>query len=110
MTGSSSFLPVSVRGIAGTATIVVGHVARRERGRAARSAMRARSSSSSSTPVAQDDEQEQLVGSLEVDDQAVEHLVELLDDDVELARAEPDAAAVERRVGAARDHRAAVAR
>ena len=57
-------------------------------------------------PRAQHDEEEQLVLLLEVDDEAVEHLVDLLDDRVQLARPEPDAAAVERRVGAAGDHRA----
>jgi hypothetical protein len=42
-----------------------------------------------------------------VDDEAVGDLGELLDDAVELARAETDAAAVERRVGAPRDDAAA---
>src|SRR3990172_1830397 len=58
----------------------------------------------------QHDEEQELVLPLEVDDEAVEHLVELLDDRVELARAEPDAAAVERRVRAAGDDGAAVLR
>ena len=104
-TGTSSFFPVSVRGIAGTATTVSGAC----RGESAvRSAplMRASSAVVELEARAEHDEQEQLVLLLEVDDEAVEHLVELLDDRVDLARPEPDAAAVERRVRAAGDHRA----
>ena len=107
LTGSSSFFPVSVRGIAGHA----------RRSCQARGAARARSRSVALharlelavqlDARAQHDEQDELVRLLEVDDEAVEHVVELLDHGVELARAEPDAAAVEGRVGAAGDHRAA---
>ena len=78
-TGTSSFLPDSVRGTAGTALDRVGHVARRQLGaqRAARS--RARRSSSSAAPGAQGDEQQQLARAavgvvLEVHDEAVGHL------------------------------------
>ena len=106
LTGSSSFLPVSVRGIAGTATIASG-AWRGESALRSVAGIRASQLVVELDALAEHDEQEQLVRLLEVDDEAVEHLVELLDDRVELARPEPDAAAVERRVGAAGDHRAA---
>jgi hypothetical protein len=48
---------------------------------------------------AEHDEEQEFVVLLEVDDEAVEHLVDLLHDGVDLARAEADAAAVERGVG-----------
>ena len=64
--------------------------------------------------VGEHDEQHELARAalvvLEVDDEAVGDLRQLLDDAVELARAEADAAAVERRVGAARDDAAAALR
>ena len=110
LTGASSFLPVSVRGIAGTATIVSG-TWRGESSERSAPAIRARSSSSSSRSSASDDEEDQLAGAalvvLEVHDQAVGDLRQLLDDGVELARAHAHAAAVERRVGAAGDDAAA---
>ena len=57
--------------------------------------------------VGEHDEQQQLARAalvvLEVDDEAVGDLRQLLDDGVELGRAEPHAAAVERRVGTAGD-------
>ncbi len=110
LTGSSSFLPVIVRGIAGTATIVVGLVARGER-RAQRVRRSARAaSSSSSSPSRRTTKRSSSSVVLEVDDERVEDLVELLDDAVELARPEPDAAAVQRRVGAAGDDRRCRAR
>ena len=59
--------------------------------------------------VGEHDEQQQLARAalvvLEVHDEAVRDLRQLLDDAVELARAEADAAAVEGGVGAARDDR-----
>src|SRR5919204_540375 len=47
------------------------------------------------------------LGVLEVDDEAVDHLLDVLDDRVQLARSEPDAAAVEGGVRAAGDDAAA---
>ena len=105
LTGSSSFLPVSVRGIAGTATISSGRCLGERLVRSA-SAIRLSQRVVEGDAVAEDDEQEQVVRLLEVDDEAVEHLVELLDDAVELARPEPHAATVQRRVGTAGDHAA----
>ena len=71
--------------------------------------MRARSASSSAAPSREHDEQQQLAraaaGVLEMDDEAVGDLGQRLDDGVELGRAQADAAAVERRVGAAGDRR-----
>jgi hypothetical protein len=79
-------LPGQRAGIAGTATIVVGRVARRERvaERAADPLPRARRRARRR---AEHDEEQQLVVLLEVDDEAVEHLVDLLHDRVDLARA-----------------------
>ena len=78
MTGSSSFLPVSVRGIAGSGDDRVRDVPRRERV-AERAGDPRPQRVVELEPVAQDDEEKQLVRLLEVDDEAVEHLVELLD-------------------------------
>ena len=104
MTGASSFFPVSVRGIAGTARIASGTW----RGESCERRLRLivpRSSSSSSTPSARTTNSTSSPGAalvvLEVDDEAVGELRQLLDHAVELARAEPHAAAVERRVRAA---------
>ena len=109
MTGSSSFLPVRLRGTARTGRIESG-TWRGER--LLRSAVTSRSrSSSGSSPSDGDDEQDELartaVGVLEVHDEAVVDLAELLDDAVEVGRADAHAAAVERGVGAAGDHEAA---
>ena len=113
LTGASSFLPVSVRGIAGTARIMSGTW----RGESCERRLRLmlpRSSSSSATPSASTTKSSELARAslvvLEVDDEAVRDLRQLLDDAVELARAEADAAAVERRVRAARDDAAAALR
>ena len=112
MTGTSSFLPDSVRGIAGTAWIASGTWRGDSSARRAR-AIGARSASSSATPSREHDEQQQLAGAagpvLEVDDERVRDPGQRLDDRVELRGPQPDAAAVERGVGAAGDHaRAAV--
>ena len=109
LTGTSIFLPLSVRGIAGTATISSGTWRGESCARIA-VLIRAFSASSSSTPSAQDHEQRHTVPAvrqLEPDDQAVADLGEALDDAVQLARAEPDALAIEGRVRAALDDRAA---
>ena len=102
LTGASSFLPVSVRGIAGTAAIVSGTW----RGESCERSAPAIRDAQVVVELG-DDEQHQLprpaVVVLEVHDQAVGHLRELLDDRVELARPHADTAAVERRVRAAGD-------
>ena len=113
MTGTSSFLPDRVRGMAGTASM--------------RSGTWRGDSSDRSAPVMRvpqvvvelragcgRDEQDQLahavvvivggtLGVVEVHDQAVGDLGERLDDGVEVARAEAHAAPVQGGVGAARD-------
>ena len=110
LTGASSFLPVSVRGIAGTARIGSG-TWRGESCDAQRSADAAAQVVVELDAVGEHDEEHELARAalvvLEVDDQAVGDLGQLLDDAVELAGAEPHAAAVERRVGAAGDDAAA---
>ena len=109
MTGASSFLPVSVRGIAGTAAIVSG-TWRGESCERSAAAIRARSSSSS----VGDDEQHQLARAalvvLEVHDQAVRAPRGAPRHRVELARPHAHAAAVERRVRAAGDDAGALPR
>ena len=109
LTGASSFLPVSVRGIAGTETIVSGTW----RGD---SSLRSASRSVAQRvvelgAVRRDDEQQQLAGTaagiLEMHHQSVYDLGDIFDDRVELAGAEANAAAVQRRVGAAGDDAAA---
>ncbi len=113
LTGTSSFLPDSVRGTDGHREDRVGHVAGRQLGAQAahdggaqvvveRRARRERH------------EQHQLphrpvgIVALEVHDEAVGDLGQRLDHRVEVAGAEAHAAAVERGVGAARDHAGAV--
>ena len=94
LTGTSIFLPVSVRGTAGTATISSG-TWRCESAVRIAPLIRARVASSSSTPVGEDDEQRHPVAAvrqLEPDDEAVDDLGQALDDAVQLARPEPDAA------------------
>ena len=107
LTGTSSFLPDSVRGIAGTAWICVGHVARRQRRPQGRGDPRRAARRRARRPSREHDEQQQLAGAalrvLEVHDEAVRDLGQRLDDRVELGGAEPHAAAVERGVGAAGD-------
>ena len=114
LTGTSSFLPDSVRGIAGTASMRSG-TWRGDSSTRRAAAMRARRSSSSvdarrparrtapARPAA-------VVagGVLEVHDEAVGHLGQGLDHGVEVAGAEADAAAVEGGVGAAGDGAGAV--
>ena len=110
MTGTSIFLPVSVRGMAGTSTISSGTWRGESAVRIARADPRPERVVERRRPVGSDDEQGhpvRAVRQLQADDQAVEHLGDALDHAVELARADPDAAAVERRVGAALDDRAA---
>ena len=108
MTGSSSFLPDSVRGTAGTASMTSG-VCRGDSSLASALRMRAAQLVGQLEAVGQLDEQDQLAeptgvaGVLDVDDEAVGDLVEPLDDGVEVARPEAHAAAVERGVGAAAD-------
>ena len=113
MTGASSFFPVSVRGIAGTARIVSGTWRGESCERRLR-LMRAAQLVVQLGAVGEHDEQHELARAplvvLEVDDEAVRDLGQLLDDAVELARAEADAAAVEGGVRAARDDAAAALR
>ena len=110
LTGSSSFFPVSVRGIAGTTSTESG-MWRGESDARSAAAMRARSSSSTTALGGRREEQDQLARPalrvLQVHDQAVGDLREGLDDGVELAGSQPHAAAVERRVRAPGDHAAA---
>ena len=110
LTGASSFLPVSVRGIAGTARIVSGTWRGESCERRPRPMLVAQLVVELDA-VGEHDEQHELARAalvvLEMDDEAVRDLRQLLDDAVELARAEADAAAVERRVRAARDDAAA---
>ena len=90
LTGASSFLPVIVRGTAGTATIASG-TWRGESSERSAPAIRARSVVVELALVVQRDEEDQLAGAalvvLAVHDQAVGDLRELLDHGVELARA-----------------------
>ena len=98
-TGASSFFPVSVRGIAGTARIASG-TWRGESWGGAGLADAAVQIVVQLDAVGEYDEQ-QAAGAalvvLEVHHQAVRDLGKLLDDAVELAGSEPDAAAVEGR-------------
>ena len=113
-TGTSSFLPDSVRGTTGTVLDRVGHVARRQLGARARARSRPRRSSSKLGAGRERDEQHELAHRrcrgrrLEVHDQAVGDLGERFDHRVEVAGAEAHAAAVERGVGATGDHARAV--
>ena len=108
--GASSFFPVSVRGIAGTARIVSG-TWRGESCDRRSLADRVAQLVVEHDAVGEHDEQHELAGAslvvLEVDDEAVHDLRQLLDDAVELAGAETDAAAVEGGVRAAGDDAAA---
>ena len=103
LTGASSFLPVSVRGIAGTDTIVSG-TWRGESSPRSALAIRSRNASSSIDAGRRHDEQQQLAGAaagvLEVHDERVDDLGDVLDHRVELAGAQPHAAAVQGGVGA----------
>ena len=96
--GTSSFLPDNVRGTDGIGVDQVGDVAWGELG-AQRVPQPRPQLVVDRRPVGGGDEQDQLAGPalvvLEVDDDAVGDLVEPLDDGVEVARPEPDAAAVE---------------
>ena len=106
MTGTSSFLPVSVRGMSDTATIASG-------------TWRELAAKLLSDPLAQgvvdldvlrDDEQQQLADPalrvLEVNDQRLGYLGQAFDHRVELARAEPHPASVQGRVRAPGEHAA----
>ena len=107
LTGTSSFLPDSVRGTARTWWISSGTCRGDSAVRSSRP-IRPRSASSSSTPVGQHDEQQQLARRrrrvLQVHDDRVGHLGQALDDRVELAGAQAHAAPVEGGVGPAGDH------
>ena len=108
LTGTSIFLPVSVRGTAGTATIVVRDVALRER-RPDRRPDPCLERVVQRDAIGEDHEQRHPVAAarqLEPDDQAVADLRHGLDDAVQLARPEADALPVERRIRAAFDDRA----
>ena len=111
LTGASSFLPVSVRGIAGTDDDRVGHVPRRqlaaERGRRSRRGARRRARRPSAGTTNSSSSPAPPPASSRCTTSASMHLGHVLDHGVELAGAEPHAAAVERRVGAAGDHAAA---
>ena len=110
LTGASSFLPVSVRGIPGTTTISSG-TWRGDSWLRRADTTRLRSAVVDVGAGRGDDEQQQLAhpaaGVLEVDDERVGHLGQVLDDRVELAGPQPHAATVERRVAAAGEHAAA---
>ena len=103
LTGISSFLPVSVRGIARTCSIVSG-TWRGESSERRLRPIRCAQSVVEHGAVGEHDEEQQLARPslvvLQMHHEAVDDLRQLLDDAVELARAEPDAAAVERGVGA----------
>ena len=109
--GFSSFLPVIVRGIAGTCFDRVGHVPGRQLP-AQRGADPVAQGVVERGAVGRGDEQQQPPGAalrvLQVDHQRVGDLGQLLDNGVELGGAEPHPAAVEGRVRAAGDHEAAV--
>ena len=112
LTGSSIFLPDSVRGIASTWKISFG-TWRAESALRMSPLMRFVSASSSTSPGAQHDEQRHVALAaevLEVDDEAIEHLGHRLDGAVQLGRAHADAVPVDRRVAAAVDDRAAARR
>ena len=110
LTGASSFLPVIVRGTAGTATIASG-TWRGESSERSAPAIRARSSSSSSRSPASATKRISSPAPPSSSSRCTTRLSatsgELLDHGVELARAHAHAAAVERRVGAPGDDAAA---
>ncbi len=109
LTGTSIFLPVSVRGIAGTVRISSG-TWRGDRSRRIAAVDPASQAVVERRAWLEGDEQRHPVAAVrpfETDDEAVGNLGDRLDDPVELARPEADAAAVERRVRAALDDRAA---
>ena len=113
-TGTSSFLPDSVRGTAGTARIASGTCrgdsSVRSAAHDARRAGRRRASAPGASATNSSELAHRLVGvvALEVHDEAVGDLGQTLDDRVEVAGAEAHATAVERGVGATGDHARAV--
>ncbi len=112
MTGSSIFLPDSVRGSELTWKISFG-TWRGESAVLIASFRRRVSAASSTSAFAQDDEERHVALAaevLEVDDEAVEHFGQRLDGAVELGRAHADAVPVDGRVAAAVDDRAAARR
>ena len=115
LTGTSSFLPRQrarhrrAPGGSSSGTCRGDSAVRSSRGDLGRAARRR-----ARAPSAEHDEQQQLAGAalgvLQVHDQRVGDLGQALDHGVELGGAQPDAAAVEGRVGAAGDHAACRAR
>ena len=109
LTGTSRILPDSVRGTSAIATISSG-TWRGEQSSRSRRRDRGAQLVGQLEPVAQDDEQlHPAVGPVsgQVDDERVGHLVERQHRAVDLARPHPDAAAVDRRIRAPVDDRAA---
>ena len=111
LTGSSIFLPDSVRGIEATWKISFG-TWRAESAALMRVLQAPRQRVVERDAVAQDDEERHVALAaevLEVDDEAVEHLRQGLDRAVQLGRSHADAVAVDGRVAAPVDDRAAAA-
>ena len=109
-TASSTILPLLVRGMSATWTILRRHVARRRVLADAHRGCAPASASSSADAVAQPDEQHDALVALPLlpDHERLDDLVELLDLPVDLRRADAHAARVQHGIGSAVDDDAAV--